>query len=436
MVATGRLSPLDANTATPSGLDDGSLKEPVDTAVVKGASSEDCPDGGLRAWLVVFGAGCAMCATLGLTNSWGTFQAYYQEVELAHQSSSQIAWIGSVQNAMLYAPGVPVGRLFDLGYLRLPVLMASALLVVCMFLTAECTQYWQFLLCQGFGVGLASGVLFNMCNMVMTHWFKRRLGLAFASMFGGGSIGGCFFPIVLRTLLQHTSFPWTMRVLAFIVLGLVAVTNLTIARRLPGTQDPGPLINVAEFRKPAYSVYVVSLIVNTLALFTVLTYLTVTAVGAHLSANLSFDLLAIANAASTLGRIGSGLLADSYGPLNILIPATVMTAAVTYAWPFATNLAHFVVVAVFIGISTGAILAILVQPFALMGAVEDVGLRIGMAYTLVTIGLLAGPPISGAIVDGTGSFKNVGYYGGAFECSSRMVVLRAPACPPTEVLLC
>ena len=53
------------------------------------------------------------------------------------------------------------------------------------------------------------------------------------------------------------------------------------------------------------------------------------------------------------------------------------------------------------------------QPFALMGPIEEVGLRIGMGYTLVTIGLIAGPPISGAIVDGTGSFKNVGYYGGA-----------------------
>ncbi|KAM5535342.1 hypothetical protein V8D89_011027 [Ganoderma adspersum] len=412
MTANERLR-NDDSTPIPSVLDNGSLKEPADTAILKDKIPEECPDGGLRAWLVVFGAGCAMCATLGLTNTWGTFQAYYQEVELSHQSSSQIAWIGSVQNAMLYAPGLPVGRLFDLGYLRLPVFLASVLLVVCMFLTAQCTEYWQFLLCQGFGVGLASGVIFNMCNMVMAHWFKRRLGFAFASMFGGGSIGGCFFPVVVRALFQHTSFSWTMRVLAFIVLGLIVITNLTLARRLPGKQDPGPLISVAEFKKPAYSIYVLSLIVNTLALFTVLTYLTVSAVGAHLSANLSFDLLAIANAASTVGRVSSGLLADRYGPLNILVPAAVMTAVVTYAWPFATSVAHFVVISVLIGVSTGATLAILVQPFALMGPVEEVGLRIGMGYTLVTIGLIAGPPISGAILDGTGEFRNVGYYGGS-----------------------
>ena len=72
-------------------------------------------------------------------------------------------------------------------------------------------------------------------------------------------------------------------------------------------------------------------------------------------------------------------------------------------------------------ISTGATLAILVQPFALMGPVAEVGLRIGMGYTLVTIGLITGPPISGAILDGTGQLRNVGYYGGASASSSSLV---------------
>ena len=56
---------------------------------------------------------------------------------------------------MRYTAGLLTGRLFDEGHLRLPVFIASALFVVCMFLTAECTQYWQFLLCQGFGIGVS-----------------------------------------------------------------------------------------------------------------------------------------------------------------------------------------------------------------------------------------------------------------------------------------
>ncbi len=47
-----------------------------------------------------------------------------------------------------------------------------------------------------------------------------------------------------------------------------------------------------------------------------------------------------------------------------------------------------------------------------MGRPVDVGLRIGMGLTIVTAGVVAGAPISGAIFDHTGSYKNVGYYGG------------------------
>ena len=54
----------------------------------------------------------------------------------------------------MFMPGLVLGRLSDMGYLRLPVFLASALLVTCTFLTAECKEFWQFLLCQGFGIGV------------------------------------------------------------------------------------------------------------------------------------------------------------------------------------------------------------------------------------------------------------------------------------------
>jgi hypothetical protein len=54
--------------------------------------------------------------------------------------------------------GLLVGRLFDLGYFRIPQITASVVLVGGTFLTAECKEYWQFLICQGVGVGV--GFLF------------------------------------------------------------------------------------------------------------------------------------------------------------------------------------------------------------------------------------------------------------------------------------
>ena len=41
-----------------------------------------------------------------------------------------------------------------MGYVRLPLNIASVLLVAATFLTAQCKEYWQFLLCQGIAIGV------------------------------------------------------------------------------------------------------------------------------------------------------------------------------------------------------------------------------------------------------------------------------------------
>lgn len=56
-----------------------------------------CPDGGLQAWLTVFGAFLALFCTFGQLNSFGTFQTWYAEHQLRDLPPSTIAWIGSLQ---------------------------------------------------------------------------------------------------------------------------------------------------------------------------------------------------------------------------------------------------------------------------------------------------------------------------------------------------
>lgn len=52
------------------------------------------------------------------------------------------------------------GRLFDIGIFKLPYLIASAVLVTACFLVAECKEYWHFLLCQGFAIGVCIFLIF------------------------------------------------------------------------------------------------------------------------------------------------------------------------------------------------------------------------------------------------------------------------------------
>ena len=49
-------------------------------------------------------------------------------------------------------------------------------------------------------------------------------------------------------------------------------------------------------------------------------------------------------------------------------------------------------------------------PLIAMGPVDSVGVRVGMYFSIIALGAVAGPPISGAINTATGGFYAVGYY--------------------------
>ncbi len=84
--------------------------------------------------------------------------------------------------------------------------------------------------------------------------------------------------------------------------------------------------------------------------------------------------------------------------------------------------------------SSGAYLSLLSNPLMEMGnSMNDIGTRIGMFMTIMAMGALVGPPISGVIANTTeGSFKLVGYYAGTcilagvgLMCVTRNLVSRA-----------
>ena len=50
------------------------------------------------------------------------------------------------------------GRLADLGYIRLPLLISSVVLVLAVFIIAECRTYWEILLMQGIVLGVCQAI--------------------------------------------------------------------------------------------------------------------------------------------------------------------------------------------------------------------------------------------------------------------------------------
>ncbi|KAF8902813.1 MFS general substrate transporter [Gymnopilus junonius] len=369
----------------------------ADVEEVHGRSKEedDYPDGM-----------CNTFATFGYVNSWGIFQSYYEETLIPNTPPSNIAWIGSIQYSLVFFPALIVGRLFDLGYFRSIFLPSSAILVVATFLAAECKEYWQLLLCQGLLVGFGCGGIFGPTTAIVAHWFKKRRGLAMGFIAIGSSLGGTLLPIAVKNLIPRVGFPWTMRIVGFILLAVLIASNLLLDRRLPARKVSGGLLNLAAFKYAPYSIYCAAGFFTFLGIYTVLTYVSVSAAEIGISDNFSFY-------SSLFGRYTAGNLCDRLGPMNVMLPFTTCAAVLTYAWPFAQTKSSLIAVTIIYGFSSGVYVSLLSNPLMEMGETYDVGRRIGMFLTITAFGALIGPPISGAINTATGNFKAVGYYAGS-----------------------
>lgn len=99
---------------------------------------------------------------------------------------------------------------------------------------------------------IASGVIFGPTLAVISHWWKRRRGLAFGIIAIGSSIGGTIIPIIFRNLvfrigsaftytcqlrnayITFIRFPWTMRIIGFLLMCSLTVSNLV---RCSGNQS-------------------------------------------------------------------------------------------------------------------------------------------------------------------------------------------------------
>ncbi|KAF8185923.1 major facilitator superfamily domain-containing protein [Mycena galopus ATCC 62051] len=382
----------------------------------------DFPDGGLKACIVLFGTVMGFFSTFGYVNSWGVFQAYYQQKLLHHSTPSQIAWIGSMQHAMIFFPAVVVGRLFDIGYYRGPFASGGLLIVLMTFLVPECKVYWHFLLCQGFGVGIGCGLMFCTMITVVTHWWKKRRGFALGVTSAGGGLGATVFPIVIRQLIVRIGFPWAMRTLGFILIFLLAIPNLCVARRLSPIKTPGGLLGLRVFQSSAFYVLCIAAFIQFLGLFTVLTYISSSAIAFGISPNFAFYLVAVVNFSAGVGRIVSGILGDHFGPMNITIIMTALTGLTTFAWPFCRTVAKITVISVFYGFSSGAWIALIGSMTGQLGDIDDIGRRIGVINTVASIGTVCGPPISGLFANTALGYTGVGYFAGSALLVSAVMI--------------
>ncbi|EUC27579.1 hypothetical protein COCCADRAFT_41722 [Bipolaris zeicola 26-R-13] len=385
------------------------------------------PNGGTLAWLQVFGAFFLTFNSWGVTNTFGSYQAYYETTLLRGSTSSTIAWIGSVQAYLMLVTGTLAGPIYDAGYLRALLLVGSFMIVFGHMMLSLCHEYWQVLLAQSFCVGIGAGLIYVPSVAILSTYFSTRIGAAIGIAASGSSLGGVIYPIVLHKLLPQIGFGWATRVLGFMMLGTLVVPNLVMRVRVlpPQTRT---LFDFKAFLIPAYSLITLGFLLGFSGLNVPLVFAQIFAITEKITnENLGFYLIAILNSTSLFGRVLPNLLSDNIGPFNVMIPCILMSGILCVLFLTVTAPAGIIVLMAFYGFFSGTFVSLpsTVIIYISGNAKHKIGTRLGQAFFFCAIGILIGTPIGGTIQKHNG-YDDLWIFGSCllFACAALVLVAK------------
>ncbi|KIW13186.1 hypothetical protein PV08_08373 [Exophiala spinifera] len=383
------------------------------------------PDGGLQAWLQVVGGFMLFFNTWGLLNTFAVYQTYYESGALFTKSSSDISWIGSLQSFLLPLVGAVAGPIYDRGYLRPLLVVGSFLVVFGHMMLSLCNSYWEVILAQGFCIGIGAGCLFVPCVAVLPQWFSSRLGMALGLAVAGSSSGGIIYPIVLYRLVDQIGFGWSVRVLGFLALCTLLFPVFLLKMRVIPPKARA-IIDWSAFVDVQFMYFVVALLIAYMGLIVTIFYPPFSGLDRHiLDDRMAFYVVPIFNAGSCFGRTIPNILSDSLGPLNLLVPGVLMVGVLLFCMIAATTEGSLIVVIILLGFFSGVIIGL--PPLVFVSLAKDkskIGTRVGMGFSLASVGFLAGGPGGGNILgqneplDWTGLYV----YGGVVCCVAAVML--------------
>lgn len=265
----------------------------------------------------------------------------------------------------------------------------------------------------------------------VAHWFMERRGFANGIAFIGGGFGGVLFPLMTQSLLPQVGWGWSIRIIAFVLLVLCAISLAFCRSRIPPRKgiettwrDTLPDYKIFFDGTGAMALTTLGVLLTDLAYFIPITYIPRYYIDRqHLpdeavlegSSAFAYQLLAILNAASCVGRYVAGDMADRFGRYNTMIVSLVLCAvSVLGFWlpdilvPELNSYALLMVFIPIFGFCSGSNVSLTPICLGQLCETQEYGRYYASCFTMVSFGVLASIPIAGTILDaveGTGKFK-------------------------------
>lgn len=382
---------------------------------------------GRRAWLRL--AVCMLLGTLGSVGMW-SIVVVLPAVQAEFGVTRGDASLPYTLTMLGFASGnVLLGRIMDRTGVIPPLLAGIVCLAVGYAFAAAVDSVIPFAILQGV-IGFGAAATFSPLIADLSHWFRRRRGIAVAAAATGNYVAGAFWPLAMQLTLPAHGWRTT-----YLVIGAICLLLMTpLAAKLRAR--PPPIAGAAEAAAQASRLTAAGLTPRSLQIL-----LSIAGLGCcvamsmpqvHIVAycvDLGFgvargsEMLALMLAGGVASRLASGFLADYIGGARVLLLGSVLQGMSLAAYIPFNGLASLYVVSAIFGLSQGGIVpsyAIIVREYL---PAREAGQRVGIVMTMTIIGMALGGWLSGAIYDATGSYRAAFLNGIAWNVLNILIVL-------------
>ncbi|XP_037837447.1 monocarboxylate transporter 10 [Kryptolebias marmoratus] len=380
------------------------------------------PEGGWG-WVVMLASMWCNGSVFGIQNSFGLmFLSLLREFGSEHDADLRFrtSWVGSLSMGMIFFCSPIVSVFTDMFGCRITAVGGAAVglvgLLASSFVKSLGVMYFTY------GIVFACGCSFayQPSLVILGHYFKKRLGLVNGIVTAGSSIFTITLPFILSGLLSKVGLQNTMRVLCILmfVLVLAGFTYKPLVPVKPNSSGGfrlSRIFNKKIWKSVGYRIWAFGIPAALYGYYVPYVHL-MKHVEERFGENANKEILLMCiGITSCLGRFIFGSVADFVKGVNkvfLQVASFFVIGVMSMMIPVCHIFGGLIAVCLLMGLFDGCFICIMAPiAFELVGP-NEVSQAIGFLLGLMSVPMVAGPPIAGFLRDKLGSYDMAFYLAG------------------------
>ncbi len=289
-----------------------------------------------------------------------------------------------------------------------PLLAAAGLTIgVCYGLSTVARSFTEFLALQ-FIIGIATATGFGPLIADISHWFRKRRGIAVAIVASGNYLAGAVWPLLLKPVVETGGWRPAFMIIAFAGVLILPALSLAMRQRIAVEGPSSAATQLASTPFSPTQLQVLLMIAGVsccVAMSMPQVHIVAYCMDLGYGIGAGAQMLSIMLGSGIVSRLAFGMLSDRIGGVRtLLISSSLQCLSLFLFLPF-DGLVSLYMISMFFGLAQGGIVpsyAIIVREYL---PAHEAGKRVGIVILATIAGMAFGGWLNGFIYDLTGSYR-------------------------------